>query len=131
MSNLAFTTLVVFLFATPGYLARKAYYSGVFTKATIPKNVTDDLAFGALISLPFHMLGIGLIEHLHRKGIGPGVNMEMIMRLATGDFGKDSNELPSISKNLYEFIHHVAAYFLIMSAVAFRAGFWWRNFVCK
>lgn len=131
MGSVAFTTLVVFLFATPGYLARKGYYSGVFTKATIPKNISDDLVIGALISLPFHMVGMGLVEHLHLNGYGPGFNFGFLIRLMTGDFGKDSSEILPLSNNLYEYIHRVALYFIAINIGAFAVGFAWRDLVWK
>ena len=130
MGSVAFTTLVILLFATPGYAARMAYHSGLYTSEVIPKNLMDDIATALLFSLPFHILGMGIIEHAHLKwATVPGISFEVVFRLIAGDYGKDDIAFHGITANLYDYIHLISLYFLVLVVFAFGAGIALRTIV--
>lgn len=122
MSNIGLTTLVILLLVIPGFVARSAYLSSGFTNEVLPKNLTDDIARAFIFSLPFHIVGIGVVAHLHLLGIGEGINITTLFRLVSGDYGKDSMFTPDIIDNLREHLHLIGLYFIVLIGVAFGTG---------
>lgn len=128
MSNIALTTLVILLLVVPGFVARSAYLSSRFTNDVLPKNLSDDIARAFLYSLPFHIAGIGVVAHFHLMGIGVGINIPILFRLVSGDYGKDSVFAPEIIDNLSQYLHQIGLYFIVLVGLAFgtgRALRWW------
>src|SRR5688500_9503839 len=94
MTNLALTTLVIILLAFPGYIFRASYNSGQFTRYLLPARWTDDLVKAVLYSIPFHILGLVIIEWLQHSGrIHHDLNFEVILRLIAGEF-ENASENP-------------------------------------
>lgn len=122
MSNVALTTLVILLFATPGYIARSAYFSDRFSSAVLPRNLMDDIARAVFYSLPFHAIGMGVVHHLGNFGTGNDIDFPILFRLLSGDYGKDSEFLPAIIQNVYFNLHKIGGYFVGTSFFAFFTG---------
>ena len=131
MSNIAFTTLVILLFATPGYIARSAYFSNSFSNEVLPRNLMDDIARAVFYSLPFHAVGIGILHHFQYLVAGVDIDFTILFRLLSGDYGEDSAQVSSITQNIYTNLHKIGAYFTIIAILAFFAGRYLRHLVWK
>jgi hypothetical protein len=131
VTNIAFTTLVILLFAFPGYLAISGYFSGEFTRQVLTPNWTDDIVRGLLFSMPFHLIGIGIFECLQHNGfIHHSLNFEIAFRIMTAEFGNSSN-LSHIVNKLYANMGYIIFYYIGVLALASSIGHLFRILVWK
>jgi len=128
--NIALTTLVIFLLAIPGYIARSAYLTDDFTRDVLPTNLTNEIALAILYSLPFHFLGVTFVTHLYLNGyVATNVNFDVLFRLLAGEYGKDSADFSRLTNNLYEHVHRIAIYFILILFTALSCGIVLRKIV--
>lgn len=131
MTNIAFTTLIILLFSFPGYLAISGYFSGEFTRQVLTPNWTDDIVRALLSSMPFHIIGLVIIEYLQHNGyIHHSLNFEIAFRIMTAEFGRPYN-LSLIVKKLYGNMPYIIFYYIGILALASFAGHLLRIIVWK
>ncbi len=118
--NVALSTLILFLFLIPGFLFRRFYYTGEFSKQYFKQNFTD-LIFPTLIpSLLFHAVGIYLINHgpLANNYI---LNVEVISGLISGVANYD--QVNHSLHNIYTYSDAILGYFFYISLLSGATGF--------
>lgn len=122
MENIALTTLVVFILAIPGYVARSAYHSGNLTGAVLRRSITNDLVWTIMIAMPIHAIGVFIVEHLHELwDLIPDINFEATFRLLTGEYGPESVLLTDLIGNVYQNSHYITAYVLFFTTTISRS----------
>lgn len=118
--NIALSTLILFLFLIPGFLFRRFYYTGEFSKQYFKQNFTD-LVFPTLIpSLLFHALGIFLISHspfTSNYVVDVGVISGLISGVANYE------QVNRALLNIYTYSGPILAYFLTISLISGVTGF--------
>lgn len=123
MENIAFTTLVILLFALPGYVARAVYYSEDFTREVVAKHLSEEIYLAILYSLPFHVTSFLLIDWSYitfRSNIF--VDLEEVVGFLTGRFSKEGDGVSSLADNLYAHASHITFYFLGVALIAGATG---------
>lgn len=60
--NIAFTTILIFIILTPGYLARRAYKSSKLSVSNLNKNAVNELTWSIIPALSIHLLFVLIIE---------------------------------------------------------------------
>jgi hypothetical protein len=130
--NLALTTIIVLLLASPGFIARSSYYKQKFNKQAIPKSMTEDVVRGLLYAMPIHLAVVFVWEHIHHRWwIGRDIDFETVFRILSGDYGSDGRLYKPIVSSLYSNIHLILSYFAAVIGFAFFGGHWLRNCVWK
>lgn len=130
MENIALTTLVVFILAMPGYVARSAYHSGNLTGAVLRRSIMNDLVWTIMIAMPIHAIGVFIVEHLHELwDLIPDINFEATFRLLTGEYGPESVLLTDLIGNVYQNSHYITAYVLFLLLLSLGLGLWLRKLV--
>jgi hypothetical protein len=129
--NIAFTTLVILLLATPGYIARSAYLTENFTREALPaSNLTNEVVQAIIYSIPFHFATVAFLTHVPLSWTAP-VSFDVVFRLLAGEYGDDGKAFASITGNLYAHVHHIALYFAVLSFAALLIGVTLRDIVWK
>lgn len=127
MTNIAFTTLVLLVLSLPGYLAQAGYYSREFTKQVLPQSLLNDIARSIIISLPFHLLGLTLVESWQHAGwIKTDLNFEIVLRLLSGHY---ENRFTDVINRLYGNKEKIVMYYVLLSVGAFLTGHALRHIV--
>lgn len=126
MTNIAFTTLLVLLFAVPGFVVRASYWSG--DKQVLPTNWTDDIAKGFLYAVPFHLVGILIVDGIliHRGWLSTHTNFYHLFQLISGSYEKGAEP---IVYALYEDRGLLLVYSVLVVGVAFLVGYKLRGYV--
>ncbi len=117
--NFAFPALLVFLLVLPGIILRYSYARGPWGWAspTSMRRVSEELAYGVAFALVLHALWLCLVRWL---GFTPDV--EAMVLLLVGDFGRDSEQLDRVVSSLAGHYTGVAAYLVSLYASAGLAG---------
>ncbi len=134
MTNVAFTSLVILVLAFPGYVFLASYFSNEFTRQVLARSWTDDLAKAIIFSLPFHIVGIFIVEWLqHSKWIHHTLNFEIAFRVVAGEF---SNTGPDYTQyfsqalgRLYQNWQYVFFYYVALLFAAWGFGHLCRHVV--
>jgi hypothetical protein len=130
MTNIAFTTLVILILASPGYIVRSRFYAGEFTRQVLPRNWTDDIGKAILYSIPFHLLAIGILASYQQIGLSHAtLTFEDAARLLTGQYGKDGDKFSSLVLHFYDNKFYVLGYFFSVAGLALVAGHVLRHIV--
>lgn len=123
MENLALTTLTILLLAIPGYAARSAYFRGDFSAEVIRRSLTEEIYLSIILSLPFHVIAVMLIDTLYIRSIfDTYVDFEIALRFLSGKVIADPESGRSLADNLYQHLKHLAGYFAGLTGVAIFAG---------
>lgn len=124
--NVALSTLILLLFLIPGFLFRRFYYTGEFSKQYFKQNFTD-LVFPTLIpSLLFHAVGLYLISHspfTNAYALDIGVISGLISGVANYD------QVNRALLNIYRYSDLILGYFLCISLISGVTGFLVKVFV--
>lgn len=124
--NVALSTLILFLFLIPGFLFRRFYYTGEFSKQYFKQNFTD-LIFPTLIpSLLFHALGIFIISNLPFSD-PLTINVAVISGLISGVANYD--QVNTALQNIYTYSHAILGYFFFVSLLSTLTGFLTKAFI--
>jgi hypothetical protein len=134
MTNIAFTSLVILVLAFPGYVFSASYFSNEFTRQVLAKSWTDDLAKAIIFSLPFHVVGILLIEWLqHCQVIHHTLDHEIAFRMLAGEFSKTGSDynLPMymVLRRLYQNWPYLLSYYVLILLAAWAVGHFFRHMV--
>lgn len=123
MENVAFTTLVILLFAVPGYVARTVYHTEDFTREVVEKNLSEEIYLAILFSLPFHAIAFFLIDwsYINYRS-NTFIDLEGVFGFLSGRYGKDEEGMGGLADNLYAHLGHIAYYFLAMAIIAGITG---------
>jgi hypothetical protein len=128
--NLALTSLVILLLAVPGYVARIGNVQGKFTTTVISRNLTDDIIRAVMYSIPFHLVGIGVVEVAHHLyGTSADISFDVILRLLAGEYGKDGEKFSAITQSIYGHFYKIALYFFMLGVLGYGAGIGLRSVV--
>lgn len=134
MTNIAFTSLLFLILAFPGYIFLASYFSNEFTGQVLARSWTDDLAKAIIFSLPFHTVGILIVECLqHSNIIHHTLNSEIAFRLLTGEFsnkGSDYNyRFAEVLDRLDQSKTYLLAYYGLILLAALGFGHLFRYIV--
>ncbi|MEW6544694.1 MAG: hypothetical protein AB1411_13940 [Nitrospirota bacterium] len=129
MGNIALTTLVILVLAIPGYLVRSCYYSHEFTRQVLPKSGTDDIARAFLYALPFHFIGVCIVElWKHVGGMETHLRFSSLFQLLSGSYEKGDT---AIVDAIYADAGLVITYFVTTVLYAVVIGHALRHYVWK
>ncbi len=102
--NFALPTIILLLMLVPGFLFRRLYYSGEFSKEYFKQNFTDYLFPSLIFSILIHLFCQGFIRLLGYKiSLWP-------LFLLVGSNGS-SNETSNAFLQIYQNIYHLFFYF--------------------
>lgn len=123
MGNIAFTTLVVLLFAIPGYLVRRFYFLEEFTKDVLRKSLTEEIYQSILYSLPFHGIAVLVIDGLYIAGFSPVyVDYEILLSFLSGMAVSDSDGIAKAADSLNRYLVFIVLYFALTASIAVLCG---------
>jgi len=127
VGNIALTTLIVFMLAIPGYVARSFYHTAGLAKSILPKRVTDDLVGSLSFSIPIHVLAVILCESAFHYWewvpywlVPEDINFVVVFRLLSGDFGNDFDRM--IVDNVYSQGLLIGRYALLVLMLSVLVG---------
>jgi len=127
VTNIAFTTLIILTLIVPGYVFWSVYNSGPFTRQVLPKNWTDDIARTFVWSLPFHLIGVTIVDHwVHAGLLKTDLNILLVFRLVSGNYETHFSE---IVRKFYINIHQVILYHVSLLLAAWFLGYALRRVV--
>lgn len=127
MTNIAFTSLIILILSFPGYVFLSGYYSQEFTRQVFQRRWTDDMARAVLFSVPFHVVGILIIECLRRYGyIHHTLDAEIAFRVLAGEFSNTGTDyrhtFGQVIDLLYQNQLYLLGYYLLIILAAWGAG---------
>lgn len=123
MGNIAFTTLIVILFAIPGYMVRRFYYLEQFTREVLPRSLTEEIYQSILYSLPFHCFTVLVIDGMYLAGFFPVyVDYEILLRFLSGMVTTDSDGINKAADSLNRYIPFIIIYFLWTATLGITCG---------
>lgn len=124
--NFALSTLILLLFLIPGFLFRRFYYTGEFSKQYFKQNLSD-LIFPTLIpSLLFHTLGIFFINHSPFSNQYT-IDVNVISGLISGVANYD--QVNYGLQSIHTYSRPIIGYFFFISIISIVAGFLGKAFV--
>lgn len=132
MTNIAFTSLLFLLLAFPGYIFLASYFSNEFTRSVLATSWTDDLAKAIIFSLPFHIVGVLIVQFLqHSNFIQHTLNSEIAFRLLTGEFSSKGSDycFADLPDRLYQSKYHILVYYVFILFSALGVGHLFRYLV--
>lgn len=127
MTNIAFTSLIFLVLAFPGYVFLASYLSNEFTRQVLVRSWTDDLAKAIISSLPFHVVGILIVEYLQRFNvIHHTLDAEIAFRMLAGEFSNTGHDyrlhFGEIVERLYQNQGYLLAYYVLILIAAWGVG---------
>lgn len=123
MGNIAFTTLIVLLFAIPGYMVRRFYYLEQFTREVLPRSLTEEIYQSILYSLPFHCFTVLAIDSMYLAGFFPiYVDYEILLRFLSGMVTSDSDGLTKAADSLNRYLLFIIIYFTWTALLGMLCG---------
>lgn len=120
--NLAFSTLLLLVLATPGYFFLLTFNAGRLNKHVLPKEWIQDVLRMIFYSFPFHILALFAVAHfVPPDWIKPRDISADVFHLLVGT--STENTIMPVYNRLYSVIHWIIAYFAIVIAVAALVGY--------
>lgn len=113
--NFALPTIILLLMLVPGFLFRRLYYSGEFSKEYFKQNFSDYIFPSLIFSILIHLFCQGLIRLLGYK-----INLWPLFILI-GSNGS-SSEMSVTFLQIYQNIYHLFIYFIITATAGAVLG---------
>ena len=114
--NFALPTIILLLMLVPGFLFRRLYYSGEFSKEYFKQNFTDYLFPSLLFSILIHLVCQGFIRLSgHKISLWP-------LFLLIGSNGS-SSETSVAFLQIYQNIYHIFFYFIFTALAGAILGY--------
>ena len=134
MTNIAFTSLIFLVLAFPGYIFLASYFSNEFTRQVLVRSWTDDLAKAIISSLPFHVVGVLIVECLNRLNvIHHTLDAEIAFRVLAGEFSNTGHDykyhFAEVVNRLYENQAYLLTYYILIILSAWGFGHFLRYLV--
>lgn len=115
--NIAFTTIIIFIVLSPGYLFKTAYSSSKLSVKDSNRNLLNDLTWSILPSLIIHVVTIATVECFTNYRID-------FERLGNLMLGTNSDGLAAKSfSDLKEYIYPIFFYNLVVFGVSYLFGY--------
>jgi len=124
--NLAFPVLLVFIIALPGVIFRYYYRKGGWPAPLSVRPLTEEIAYGLLLSLLFHSIWI-LLSDL----AGYNVRVDYALMLLSNNFGKDQLYYAKSIQSITAFSHLIFIYFISLYLISAFLGFMCHTLVRK
>jgi hypothetical protein len=133
MENIAFTTLVLILFAIPGYCVRAVYFTEDFSADVVSRSLTEEIYLAIVCSIPFHLSAVGAIDYLYTNYYWMSVNVdfEMVLGFLSGRLGREGGGIAKEADNLYYNFGIIILYFSGLTLIAMGVGFGLRAVVWR
>lgn len=121
--NIAFTTVLIFVLLSPGFLYRIAYNSSKISVRNPNKNILNELTWSIIPSLTIHIICISLVEYFSDFY----VDFEQLGTLLLGVTSE--NKVDVVFSQLGNFIYPIFFYNISVLTISFLAGIGMQFFI--
>jgi hypothetical protein len=120
--NVAFSTLLLLVLATPGYFFLLTFNAGRLNKNVLPKEWIQDVLRMIFYSFPFHILALFAVAHIiPPEWVKPHEVSADVFHLLVGT--STNTTITPLYDRLYSAIHWIIAYFFAVIVIAALVGY--------
>jgi hypothetical protein len=114
--NIALTTISLLIFLLPGFLFRRFYYTGEFSKEYFKENISDLIYAGIIPSFVIHFFGYWLFIHWKYD-----IDIKTVGILLSGS--SDVAKAESAFSSLYKYSGQILCYFVGVGILGMLLGY--------